>query len=488
MNKKQRILIDLLRSLSKKELKSFNDFLQSPYHKIEKGLFNLFQALKKEVLSNNNIFDSSIKAKVYHALIEEKQNTPKLLSQKEDGHLRAKMTLLTKAVEQFFVLEALKEKTALKKHLLNSKLLEKENYQYFKTLENRKSQQLKKAESIQDFEAHFKFALDKMNYLNQQGLLIKEDNFFELHHYLDMYYLANKLNFFGTMHSIQTVYTNKNYPFIGQDAVNELLKIPSYAESPLIHLSVICAKLMQTNQEGIYFILRQLLNRYDKLISKTDLIGFYHVALNSLIGQVRRKGISPYQEIFLLFKEMEDKNSLMEDSFVDLQKLKNAISVSCRLGEFKWAEEIIEKYHHLIEDKDKRNSVQQLNLGIIEFYKKNYSTAIGHLGNVKKVGLTYYEIAAKRLLVKSYYEIDSTYDYGTIRIIKSISIFISKQKQLSTQDRKAHKNFMELLGNIYCIRHKRGKMTIRKVETKMTKMEYISDAQWLKEKIKELQA
>jgi len=205
MNKKQRILIDLLRSLSKKELKSFNDFLQSPYHKIEKGLFNLFQALKKEVLSNNNIFDSSIKAKVYHALIEEKQNTPKLLSQKEDGHLRAKMTLLTKAVEQFFVLEALKEKTALKKHLLNSKLLEKENYQYFKTLENRKSQQLKKAESIQDFEAHFKFALDKMNYLNQQGLLIKEDNFFELHHYLDMYYLANKLNFFGTMHSIQTV-------------------------------------------------------------------------------------------------------------------------------------------------------------------------------------------------------------------------------------------------------------------------------------------
>lgn len=488
MKTKDPILLEILRSFSKKEMNAFHHFLRSPSPKPNKVLLNLLDALKKEVLPSN-AFDARKKVSVFHTMKENKKKTQTPLTPKEDAALRIKMSDLTKEVQQFLAIEALKENTAYEQHLLNLKLLEKQPNRLFSKLNKIREKKLEKekAKSIEEFESNVRLAIDKMNYINQQSSLVKEDNFSEIHYYLDLLYLSNKLRLFNSMQSVENVNKNKTYNFVGKEAVIKLLNIPAYAKTPLVHLYVTCSDLIKKKREKDYKKLRELLESHDKDISKTDLIGFYDVALNFLIGQIREGQISPYEKIFLLYKEMESKDSLMDDNFINYQKLKNCVTISCRLGEFVWANKIINKYCPRVK-KDIRNSVLELNFGVLEFYKKNYRIAIKHLIKVDKVDLEY-EISGKILLIKSYYEIDQDdddYDERTIRTFNSVSSFIRKQKRLSPKAKKGHKNFIELLINLYRIRHHQGKMTIDKVVTKMEKMNAISDPKWIQEKIDEL--
>lgn len=485
MKNNEPILLEILRSFSKREMNAFHHFLQRPYPKPNKALINLLQALNKEVLPVG-VFDAPKKVRVFQTMKEGEKKNQQSLTPKEDAALRIKMSDLTKEVQQFLAIEALKENTGYEKHLLNLKLLEKKHYRLFKKLDKVKEKKLKNenAKSLEEFKSNFHLAIDKMNYLHRQSSLVKEDNFSEIHYYLDLYYLTYKLHLFSSMQSVKNVSEEKGYHFVGQKAIQELLKIPSYSASPLVHLSVTCADLMKTNHETDYKRLRKLLNQYDTLITKTDLIRFYHVALNFLIAQIRKGKISAYKKVFLLFKEMHDKNSLMDDDFVNYQKLKLCVTTSCRLKEFDWANEIINKYCPQVK-KDIRDSVFELNLGILEFYKKNYAIAIKHLIKVDKVDLEY-EIAGKILLIKSYYEIDQEYDERTIRKFNSVRSFIREQKRLSPKVKKGHKNFIELLTNIYRIRHQQGKVVISRVLEKMEKMKSISDPKWIREKIEEL--
>jgi len=57
---------------------------------------------------------------------------------------------------------------------------------------------------------------------------------------------------------------------------------------------------------------------------------------------------------------------------------------------------------------------------------------------------------------------------------------------LTFKKRKAYKNFIRILINLYRIRHRTGKMKIETIEKKLENVIYISDKNRLLEKIDEL--
>ncbi len=88
--------------------------------------------------------------------------------------------------------------------------------------------------------------------------------------------------------------------------------------------------------------------------------------------------------------------------------------------------------------------------------------------------------------LKFHYELDVECDERTIRTFLLSERFIQSHKGLITRDKKAYKNFVRILINIYNTRHGAGKMTVEKIKKKLEKLEFVSDKKWLEEKIERL--
>lgn len=478
-------LITLLQSFSSKEKKQFISFLDSPFYNTDDKITRLFQVLEKEVL-DKRIFDEAAKSMVYWYMTTDAKSTIfKVLNNQQDGFLRAKIKLLLALAKQFLVCQELAKNPLITNQLLTRKLLEKKQFVFYERLEKKQQKQLAtiQAKDISYYEQAFQFEEAKMDYLHQQGKLGQEDNFAELHTNLDMYYLANKLKLFGTMHSISNVRnTEQPYTFVAQEAVATLLKLPQYANSPIVLFHETAIQLMQTNEEATYNTLLDLLDTQQEYVSKNDLIYFYHGALNFCISQVRKGKIDYYRNIFSLYKKMDDENILMEKDFIDFIKLKNIIAVSCRVEEFEWANELVLKYCDQIPKKI-RESLKSLYIGGIAFYQGDYEKAkdLLHQAEKEKVNSSI-QLNCQILLAKSYYEIDQEFDMGTFRRLKTLESFTRNNKEIPAKSKKAYKNFMRILINLYQYRFRQSKQTLAGIREKLEKMEVNSDKKWLLEK------
>jgi len=195
-------------------------------------------------------------------------------------------------------------------------------------------------------------------------------------------------------------------------------------------------------------------------------------------------GQSMYKQLFELYREMDAQNLLSDGNFIELRKLKNVLGAARRVGEFEWALNIVEKYSPMLK-KTFQKSVYHFNCGLIAFDQADYNKAISHLIKVDKINDAY-DINGRIMLLKANYEIDTEYDERTLRILYQSEQFIKNRKNLVTNDKKAYKNFVRLLINIYNTRHGAGMMTAEKIKTKLEKMEFVSDKKWLMEKIEGL--
>lgn len=480
-------LITLLQSLSDKERKQFHLFVISPYYNLDEGVTRLFQILEKEVLSKK-IFNDAVKSIVYHYMkTGEKTKVIKILEKEQYNWLRAKMSLLLELAQKFLINKALAEDSIISNQLLSKKLLEKKQFSIYERIARKQQKKIAHTQTkgITYYEHAFQVEQDRMTYFHRNGLLGKEDNFPSLHANLDMYYIINKLKLFSTMHSIlNAVNKNQPYDFVAQDAITKLLELSQYTNQPIILFYKTAIQLMEKNEESTYHVLLDLLQTQQEHISKNDLIYFYHGALNFCISQIHQGKVAYYKNIFHLYKAMEEQAILMESDFVDSGKLNNVIAASCRVREFDWAIAMVHKYCPLL-PKVIRESLKNLYLAGIAFHQSNYDKTIEHLNHIEPISVTT-EINRRILQMKSFYEKDESYIYATERLFRSAMQFFHLNKEIATKQKKAHKNFVQIVITLYRYRFNQGKKNLTNIRVELEQMELITDKKWLLEKSVEL--
>ncbi len=262
-----------------------------------------------------------------------------------------------------------------------------------------------------------------------------------------------------------------------------VMDLPQYSAHPLIQAYKATIELLKSKTEQAYQNLLNLLASNATVISKGDLNGFYIGAANFCSEQIR-KGKFDYHDWFEILKIMEEKDLLIEGDFIPVAKLKNAVTASCRIGKFDWAISIIEKYKPFVR-KPVRESVYHYNMGVVAFYQKDYSKALHHFVRVESINLSY-DINVRTMIMKAHYEMDKEYDERTLQIYRSTEKYFKTHTVLSPKSRKAYKNFIRILINLYRIRHQATKVTLERLQEKLEKQEVNSDKQWLLKKIKDL--
>lgn len=481
---KSYLLIDLLASFSTQELERLEHFVTSTFFNTDQWVIKLFKALQKEVIGQQ-AFSEAMQVIVYRTVFSNLPASTSLLNQRQKKLLGAKMSALTQLAKRFLVHENLETYPAYQTTILHQQLLAKNQFRLITKLHKKTQQDLEKEtrKGIEYYELAWQEAANQLAYLHQTGVLTKEDNFPALISNLDMYYLLNKLKIHTAMLSLKNV-IQKKYDFTSMETIKPLLELAPYNKHPLLIVYRTIFQLMETKEEAVYKHLLSLLEQYYPNIPKSYLVDFYYVANNYCIHQIR-EGKSYYnQNVFDLYKTMDQKGLLVEGSFMQPVTLKNLVAVACRVQAFEWATAIIDKYRPYIK-KEVQESVYHFNLGIIAFYQHQYQTAISHLIRVDKVNLAY-NLDSRLLLLQAYYELDRDYDERTMQIFRSTEHFIKVHKDLPTTHKRSYKNFIQVLINLYRVRHGVGKRTLEGVSAKLSKMESVMARQWLLEKIKEV--
>lgn len=478
------LLLELLENFTAAELEGLERIVNCTYFNTDKYVIKLFNALQQIIRKKSSLNEEKI-LKIYDKVFEDAR-TKKTLNPQQQTTLRAKMSALMRLAERFLMIEALAENDDSQTELLQKKLLEKKQFRLFNRDINKRRKQLNGQLKDLEYYTHlYKIESGKLDYLYRSGKWIKEDNLPELMESLDIYYLLNRLSLHLTALSFQDISAAKSYDFYVIDTLKALADLRQYAHHPLIQIYRTIIDLMETKSHDIYLQLIDLLDSHEDLISADNLNDFYTAATNFCVHKVKTGDFNYYRHIFDLYRIMDNKNLLLENNIMPAGKLKNMVSTGCRVREFDWAAELIDKYYTFLR-KDIRGAARNYNLGLIAFHKKEYQQALDYLYTLDNIDFNH-DLNRRIMIVKSHYEIETEYKETTAQVFRSVEKYVQGNKLITVKNRTAYKNFIRLLINLYRVRHSEGKMTLESIKNKLEKSEFISDKIWLLEKIKELE-
>ncbi len=483
--KYKRILcLELLKTFSEKEMEDLSYFVNCRYFNTDKYIVELFNALKKYDL-NNKVLNNEFQCTIYEKIFLHLPKPNDKLTKNQSSQLNRKMNDLMRLAERFLSIEALEKNETCKDELLYPVLLNRRQFLLFNRHINQELKILDK-QTIRDwtyYARRFQMELNYLDYLNYNNKLREEDNLSEVIYNLEMYYLLNKLSLHLTAWSIKNI-TNKEYDFL----INPYQSLPDltkFDDTPMVALYSANIELTKTKDVEAYQNLLDLLGIHSEVLPPFELKNFYTTIIGYCISKINAGELEYERNMFEIYQIMHQKNLLIEDNFISIGELKNVVASSCRVAEFEWAAKMIETYKKYIKVSI-RESVYHFNYGAIAFYKKNYEVAHDRFIRVGKVNMIY-DINVKVLILKCLYENEKEYSEPTIQAFRTAERYFTKHQSLTQQRKKAYKNFIQILINLYRVRHHEGKRTLEWLKEKLEEQKVNSDKRWLMEKITALE-
>jgi len=437
------------------------------------------------ILKRTTINDVML-CRVYNRVFEDLPEAKTALNRKQKALFNTKLSALTRLAERFLRIEALEESDMHQYDLTLNALLDKKQYRLF-------NRNLKKAESIsgieltnmENYEFIYSIEICRLKYLARTGQWLKADNINKLIEISDLQYLINRMSHTITALGFQTRKPKNNYDLSVLEFSNYKF-FAKYLNGGFPHLVLQMASiqlsLYQTDEAYRKFI--ELLEKHEIFIPIDELSGYYTIALN-FCTRMTKKGKSIYfKSSVYLFKFLDKKNMLISDNQIPLQKMKNIVLAGCKIKEFDWVLNMIEKYASNINEKY-RTDVERYNLGFVAFKQGNYKEAANHFLEVNNFQKNY-DIDKRLFILKAYYEMEEHYTEPTAQLFRSVEAFMVKHKQFTNIDKKAYKNTIRIFYNLYRCKNRVGKMTLETLQQKVEQAEYITSKAWLLEKIEEL--
>lgn len=509
MNKKSPQIIKLLPLFTKKERSNFEAFIKSPYFNKNKTIINLYQLLRKIICEDGRRYDEEIQQNIYTTLFPNDKVKDSGLSKKQRDAFNKHMSNLLGLSKSFLSHEALKENGGMQINLLLKNLIKKEAFEVFDIDSNKEKKILdsKKEEGkvgIDYYTRRMNLDLNIFESSYIERTLTQKHNIAEIDKSLDITYILKKLEFYLTYLSLLDYADIKSNQFVHK-FIDSLTEAQDYAENILIKVYQASIILMKSKGDkdadrSIYENFMEMLKKNKNKIPKYIMNDMYIVSTNYCTLQIY-VGNDYHIEMYQLYEIMDKNELLMENGFMPEIKLKNLITVACRVGEYEWAREMLKKYGREVK-KRIRGSVINYNLGYIEFYEGKFEEAQGKFYESEKVELAY-DLDGKIMLIKTMYEIDAKnnkYDERFNTQLRSTQSFVKGKKQIQSGDRKRYLNFITTLIQIYSvfkyvdttgkIMNKADDKTIRnrilRASKDLSQKEY-SDKTWLSKKIADLE-
>ena len=480
------IAIELLKTLSKDELKRFESFLKSPFFNSNKAVTNLFDVIKKfapdytdKTLQRENLFKKVYPGKAYNEL-----------------SLRTRISELTELLRKFFaIIRFEKDEFSVKLNTIE----ELNDRGKYKLSEKYILEMLKQNNESKDtgVPVHYqKVQLEKAL------LYIKRDDTGDDGHPEHLIKLGDALlnYFFGYMFKIvNNMYYNEdiykyepefniikiflanfnNEEFLAELEKNNYINYPHLA----IYYYMYKSRLDKYNEEYFYKMRQLVYNHHDKfdIIGKTNLWGFL---INSVTVGLQFKDKKYLQELFEVnkfFVSLKIMPLRKGEHFLNLL-FDNVFIVALTSGEIEYAENFLIEHGQEL-NPEIRDNYLILCKSILALYKRKYEESLSLLSKIQLTD-SVIKLRVRMLYFMNYYETNAFESAASL--IDSFKHFLTENKKLPeylTDGIKATVKYSTKILNAK-MNHKKLDYAVYK-EAKEIKIVY-SNREWIIEKMEEL--
>jgi len=395
-------LLKVLGSLSKDEVKSFEDFVASPYFNKKPTVSAFLKELKKYYPEFTD--ESLIKENFYKKLYKGKQFN--------DGVLRNQMSELYKLLLKFLGNEAYNRDSMEFKIKVSRELLQRGLPKTFKNYYDDLKKEYEKDNLIENEYYYWnKAVLDEQyedNIIFSSGSHIPINNLYGNNL---IYFMLIKL--FKVMHNLHASEVNTNVYYDKSilreflslfDMENFLERIKEISDKDYNIVSMyyyMSKALMDYNDFDSFHKFHQLVENNYILFSEPERYALYiqlnNIASNSKAGKV---------VLLDIYKSMLEKKIYKagENGYLNHLLFSYILTNAFHKKELKWAEEFIDKYIPEI-DPAYQDNMMHYSKAHLYFQLKDFNKSLEHINKVKADNFMY-KHQTYRLIVENYYELN----------------------------------------------------------------------------------
>jgi TolA-binding protein len=431
-------LIEIIRSLDKKEVREIHKWLLSPAHNHREDVVHLFDCIVKHLNKTGAVL--------------EKEQAWAIVFPKEpynDAFMRQVMYFLLKAIEEYFLFtDIINDK--VRSNIGLARIYKQRKLDKSYRLSHRLAWDALQAQPLRNtYFLQHKFFLEREEYEYQINISQNNPvNLQEMADALDNWFIAEKLQVGNSMIAHHKVFQKINYDtgllkailhYLGEQKQSTLSE-PGIASHYYAHMAI-----TQPSEEIYFDHFEQLIKETgEKLFSQSELRDLYRNALNYCTAKINQGRIDFARRAFEISRKGLEKNILFENNALTRYTFGNAVAYAIRSGEFDWAEQFIQNFQQYLDEKE-RNSIVHFNLSRVYFEKGDYDKAHKLLMQFE-YSETHLNIIAKTMLLKIYYEQD---EYDAFEsLIDSMRIYLQRKEELDPARKNSFKNMLSLMKKI----------------------------------------
>jgi len=460
-------LIQLLRTFSRKELRDFHDFVQSPFFNKNEELARFNAYLKKHAphfpphrIERAYAYDKVFPGKPY-----------------EEKHLNYLMSFLLKLAERYIGLRQYERQEALGQYHILAACLDRDLGKHYHHNFRQMQTALEKYphRNIRFYYDQYLLAdIANRDFLKRQ--VHKYDpRLQQAADYFDNYFLANKLKYSCEMlNRNRTI--SADYKVAMLEPLLDHLDRHDYRHVPPIALyHCILLTLIREDDPRHFHRLKALLQQHFTRFALSEVKELYAYAFNYCVRKVNQGDSAFLSELFGLYKEALQRDVLMEGGWLSPWAYKNIVGVGLRLREFDWTENFIVNNNSRL-NPDFRDNALNYNLAELHYYRNNYDAALDCLNRVTFSDV-FYALETRKMMVKIFYE-RSEFD-ALQSLLASFSVYLKRNKHISAAHRQAYAHFIQIMQLL----NKHDPDLAPKIRHKLANTRPLAERQWLEQMV-----
>ncbi len=480
-------LIALLKHLNSRELSRFLDYVNSPFYNKHKESQKLCLYISKYIGDPQKQHKLD-KARIIKYLYPRQQSlqtnlhglVSKLLTLLHDylvivSHEDNKNTHLIK------VLAELRKRQQFKDYKAVLRKIDKNNKTTFEHIEE---QYWQKFSYHKELDINF---LTKGGRTYDTNLQLKSD-------FLDLFFITKKLKIACDMVSRNKVIGSDYNCKLIEDLLGHLQKSnnTAYSDEPSIKVyTAILQMLVNWKKDNYYPVVKDLLQQYQAIFSKSELQGIYDYALNYCIWKHNQDTANNHylSEMLSIYKFVVKEKIIYVDGFLPPWEYKTIVTTSITLGELDWVYHFIEEYKMQLPPLI-RESAYSYNLAFLLYSQQDYKGALQALYNVIFTNWTYY-IGAKMIQIRSYYELNEA--EALYSLVDAFRNYLNRNEKITEAHKRVYLNFINMSKRAFRLKNKKAFVSKTKYQKEVEKLQQnyqktspIAAKVWLNKIIEEL--
>ncbi len=485
MKSKNSISIELLNSLSEKEVEHLRELASCRIFNSDKYVVPLIDVLKKRVWRRKKL-STNIQILIYENVFSESVEDSQL-STKQRNLLFSKLSLIIRLIEQLLVQKNMRSNDKYKFEYLYPELLKRKQFKLFEKHIRKDKQTISKIthKTFKDYDwcLQHERSLFDYHYLKED---LCSENLSKLVYYSDIQYQLVMLKHQLTKISLKNTDPNVRFDLPSAEFMENLLNIPKYVIDPIIKIHRTAIRLWESETTDDLENLLELLKKHKDHLDRNELAGFYGICTSACTIAIIHGQHKYSKQMLEIFQTMHKENLIVKnDNIILPTRFKNMISVACRTNSFDWALEMNEYYKPYVL-KELRESIYNFNLGYIAFNQKKIELAHNYFLTVGKVDSSYTNSTRLLILQCLFEKNENNYDHF-MTALNSAESYLKKYSPLINSVKVSYINFIQALRMLHKIRNNVGNITMADLREKLAHKELYAKKKWLHEKIAELE-